>query len=201
MHGGARGITAIVTEEDIAKANEGLEAKAIEEIETKFKAKIPSGPVLLEDAKLRTINIVTNVKSGESADKVVATAEAKVQALLFSQGDIMAQVDAATYKQLGADIVILPGSLAVSYVVSERSFEKGILKVSARVSAKAARAIAIDTLKLDIVGRKEPEIRALLANNENIDFSRVTFSPFFVSRAPKNPDRIKVTIEYENSRP
>src|SRR3989344_7663685 len=49
MRGGASGDVRVVSEDDIAKATEGLEARAQEEIEKEFTAKLPPGFVVFDE--------------------------------------------------------------------------------------------------------------------------------------------------------
>lgn len=194
MRGGASGSASIVQEEDIARANEGLQERATKEIKAEFAAKLPQGFAVLDEAKVETLVITTDAKPNDALEKVTATAQAKIEAMLFREQDVEERAREAIAERLKEAIDIVQGTLSLSYVVESRSFERGTMTLHVKVLARAARRIDQEALKRALAGKSEPEIRSFLGAHEDIQFAKVRFAPFFISKAPKDPARITIRV-------
>ena len=197
IRGGASGEVFVIAPADIEKATEGLEARAQEEIEKDFTAKLPAGFMVLNEARVRSIVIGTDAEAGDPAEEVTATADAKVEALLFQERDVLEQAEKLIRERLGEDIQILPQALTLNYAVRDRSFDRGRMVLDVSVVAGAARRINEKVIAQAIAGKSEPEIRSFLGAHEDVKFAKVRFSPFFISRAPKDPARITVLVSLD----
>lgn len=58
-----------------------------------------------------------------------------------------------------------------------------------------------EALKQEIAGKKEGEAENMLKTRPGVDEARVSYSPFWVTKAPKKPSKITINIEYTEVSP
>jgi hypothetical protein len=198
MTGGALGNVKVATEDDIARAREGLSEALSEKLSSKFRQEVPQGLTVLEGAFVDTVTLATEPdEAGKPADTVRGRVVGKRTAIAYADADLREAVLQALKDRLPEGTEFLEESLKLEPTVKDRDMEKGRLRLEVSVSAKAAWKIDPEAIRDAVVGKREGEIRGFLAAQEAIESSEVSFTPFWKSSAPEKRNRITVTIEHE----
>jgi hypothetical protein len=192
--GGAK-MVKILSEKDFTVAQtqalETLKNKALKEF-NKQGTIVGSLHINLTDVKFESFD-----KPGEQKTKLEINASAIAQALLFNQEALLARAKLKLTQNLPADQTIL--------AYNEDSFSYEIVKIdqSAGVATIKTYLEAFATLgnnnnlidPRELAGLKAKDIQAKLLKNQAVQEVRVKFSPFWVTRAPRIVEKIKITVK------
>ena len=74
-------------------------------------------------------------------------------------------------------------------------FEKGRLSFNVKINKINVWQIDVDKIKQLVIGRDAEQIKEIFNQRQEIDKARVLFWPFWVTKAPQNLDKIKITVE------
>lgn len=179
MTGGGSGGNgaAIVTQDDLAGAKTTTEQETPADVEAQIAALLrPDVEVLLPGA-------VQMTQKQSEADMTAGTAQAEfhyttvthVRAIVFSQEDVRATVD-AVFKERVASYGIDNAQFTIAYGDSDVDFDTQSVKMDARVTLDAASQVDVSAFKKDIIGKKHDDLRGIIEKNYAATIDKITIS-------------------------
>ena len=193
MTGGVVGLSKVVTDEDFAKAQSQLQQKLKELIQTELKEQIAEMTLIEQGDNVKLDTPITNVKAGEAADELTMTIKGRAEIVAFRDADL---------EQLVASYLGKKGNFGLAHSQLKKDFDTAVydektgqLTFVAHVIGQAAGAVDNEKIASDIAGMNDDEIRAYFTNVKEINSAKVALSPFWVSRVPKDQNRIRLTVE------
>jgi hypothetical protein len=193
-NGDAGGQT-IVSQQDIDSAKTKTEAALKQKITDEIKATFGQGDVLLDDAQ--QINISSSsasVKAANSSANFNYTAQATIEALVFSENDLKTLVIAATAK--GDHPANAQSSISsIDYGPSQADFTADTLNLQVHAQTLFTPKIDLAKLKQEVLGKDTNQLSDVVRQNSNIKGLNVTFNPPFISRIPQYPLRVSIKID------
>lgn len=191
--GGAQG-TFSATSADLENANKTLQEKLTTEISEYINANIPQGLVVLEGAKAQGTPEFT-ADTPDSSGKFNARLKVTYEVFGFSENDVATIAEDMLTRRLQESQKTVAGTRVITYEAEALNAAKSALNFTVKVNELAAGSVDEGALRESLAGKSEDEIRQILRENDAIESAEVTFWPRWISLAPSNPDRVKVTVE------
>ena len=200
MTGGYTGNVKKVTKDDIAQAKETLTKSLLSKAENALKGKLSPDDILLDGAISRSV-IETNsdVKADSITDKFTESAKVKVSALVFKKQDLEKFAKDDIVSQLPDSKTFLEDSLDISYDSELIDIQGGIETLVLQLSAKTYEFIDKNSL-VDLVSRKSfDQIKDIFDEKypDTVSEIKINFWPFWVNKAPKDKNRIKIDLLFQ----
>ncbi|MFH1460834.1 MAG: hypothetical protein ABIF84_00190 [Patescibacteria group bacterium] len=196
MSGGAIGKVKVVLDEDLEKAEESLTSSLKDEVGRTLDEQIPEDWQIVKNGrKEETVKISSNVDSGDQTEQFLSEIDYSIKALLFKEEDLKTLVDLNLKAQIPEDREPLKASQQIIYSDPIIDWSKKQVSFSLEVEEEVARKIDIESLKEELAGMNEVEVRKYLANQPEIERARVSFWPFWVKKIPSQTKKIQITIE------
>ena len=200
MTGGYTGKIKKVTDDDIQGAEDVLTKKATDDATAALKAQVSSDYILLDNAvSSDTTSASSKVKSGTVANTFNASATVKVEALAFKKSYL--DVFAKNYitSQLAQGQKILDGSYKITESASTVDISGGKLTLSLNFSSGAYQGVDSNSLSASLMGKNASQIDATVSSSLGGEATKVkvNFWPFWVTSAPNNQGRIKITLKFQ----
>lgn len=195
MEGGSTGKVKIVTADDLKKAREKIEEKLEKNLDRTFEKQLPVSLKLVEGGVKKEIAELSDIKEDAQTDKFTLEMTASVQALLFNEEDIKKLADLNLISMIQENKKPLSQTQEIEIGKPIIDWEEG--KISFYLYVKEDAVLDIDerSLKADLAGLTEVEVRKYLANRPEIKRAKVSFKPFWVKRIPPQENKIKIKIE------
>lgn len=195
MTGGSlKGGGAAITLDDIENAKRQIEDEVIESAKNDLKEKLPKDLASVDDAiTTKIIEETISAQPGTATENFSINLKVAAMAFLFQEEDIRSLITKNIETKISAEIVYK--NMQKTYNKADADFAAGVLSFNAHIEQEIEPAIDISELKKSFAGKDESEIREYVMSREYIDSARISFSPIFIKKAPKNTDRIKITIE------
>jgi len=199
MTGGFRKEVKVVSEEDIEKGKASIEELMLKEAKKALKNEIPKDFVLLEDAiweEWSEVNCFS--KPGVEVDKFSCEGKMKIKGLGFRASDLKKLSEMLAKNIISSSENLLKDSLQFKYQKPKIILEKGKLILDLEISGKKYKNIPKETISQQIIKKTKPEIeRFIFANYPQVERIEIKFWPFWIKKAPKNINRIKVKLKVE----
>lgn len=195
MSGGLTGKVKVASTEDVEKAEEGLIEELKSELRQALEEQIPDDLKIIEDGLKEEITIISTVEPGTKTDKFTIEMKALTQALLYKEEDLRNLVDLNLISQVSDNKVPLSETQEIDWEEPMIDWVKGEALLSLNIEEEVAWQIDIQSLKEDLVGQSEVEVRKYLANQEEIEKAKVSFWPFWVKKIPSQEKKIEIIIE------
>ncbi|MCK5122654.1 MAG: hypothetical protein KAQ87_00680 [Candidatus Pacebacteria bacterium] len=199
MSGGIDKEVLYFSDSDYLTAKEKLVKIVKEKNENEFSDKMSDEYALLEYLEQNEeIKTKDDVKVGDIVDSFQMTVSVKTTALLVVKNNLSDLIDEKINSELSEEVELVEGSREYKVgEVSKNKNEEILIPVS--VSQKSIAKINIDKIKEEIAGKDELELRKYFINIKGIKSTDVGFWPFWVKSIPLSPDKIKITIDINNS--
>lgn len=198
MTGGTDVIIKVATQSDIDAAK----AKIAEKDNTPVKQDLTA---VLKGKGYRAVEstflsgeqqVTTNVNPGDKADTVTVTSTIPFTMLGIKDADLRQLVVASVNKQIDEDKQkILNDGVAKASFAQQNSGSATSAVVSVRTKSLAGPEINVDEIKKMAMGKKAAAIKSAIKATPGVTDVTVTYSPFWVSSAPKNATKITVNID------
>ncbi len=196
MTGGIIGKAMVVLSEDIEKAEKVLAEELKKEIKIAFEEQIPSDLKIIEESlKEETVKVSSTAAQGEPADKFTVEVEAKIYALLFNEEELKEMVNFNLISMISEDKTPISQSQQISWSELEVDWDKGEVSFPLSVEGDLAWKVDIQTLKSELAGQAEIEVRKYLTSQPEIESAKVYFWPFWVKRVPLHVEKIKIIVD------
>ena len=199
--GGTDKTITVVSEQDAATAREKLTAANNDSVKSELKKQFTSDSIVVDESlQVAAGNPIVAPAVGEEATTAKITIETKYSLLGLKRTDVSALLERNLKKQLAG-------------IPNQSVYDKGIDAVRFTNVTKIDNGYtlnlhstgyvgpAIDSAKLanDVSGKREGEIIALVKTYDGIDSVNVSFSPFWVSRAP-SADKVIIKFQVNNAK-
>lgn len=195
MTGGARGEKKVVTKEDIEKAKKTIIDTLTGAAEIDLTASVGESYKLLDAAKRATvINFSTSAIAGTIADKFTASAEFKLEAVLFKVEDANKVIEYLLQKKTNKEIDINWGNQVVDFNDVKPDFVSKSLQMVLVGNIETREKVNVDLIKDAIAGKSVDELKDVLYKNPSIEESKIVLTPSWLQSIPKDKARINITI-------
>lgn len=195
MRGGAIGKMKVVLQEDLDKARAEVTGVLKQELDQNLKNQIPNNFKLLDGSVKEGMPEVSfSRQAGEAADSFTINAKSQNMAIVFGEQYINELVDQKIASSNGQNAAVVPGSRKITYNSWQVDFNKGGIDININISQDITRKIDTESLRQNLVGKNETEIRRVLSKMQEIQNAKVTFWPFWVRGMPLRADKIKVSL-------
>lgn len=200
MSGGYSGSVKKVTAGDLSSAKTVLTTRLLGDAETELRQHISQDEVVLDGAFAKTVaHAVADAKEGAVVNSFNETASVKVSALVFKKADIQKFAKLDAQAKLEESSQLLEESLDINYTQDTIDMQAGIAKMNLRVSATSHafidNAVFIDSLAQKTAG----QIQEIIIQHYGADALsvKVKFWPFWVTKAPKDKNKVKIKLNFE----
>lgn len=195
MTGGSTEKVKVVLSEDINKAKENLTEQLKNEVKQALEEQIPSDLKIVEGGLGDEITLISAVEEGTRTDKFTVEMKATVRALLFKEEDLKNLVDLNLTSMISENKSPLSETQQINWSEPMIDWAKGEASFSLDIEEEVVWQIDVQTIKGDLIGQSEVEVRKYLASQPEIERAKVTFWPFWVKRMPTQEKKIKVIID------
>jgi hypothetical protein len=187
----------VIQPDDITKAQESLTEKLKEKALEEF---IANGlPVNSTNIYLEPTIFTNSAKVGEKKDQFDITGSASATALIFNKNELLAETKKKLNQSISADQILL------AYNNDSFSYEiKFIDEIQSTATVKTyleGFAVLKNGNSLidpkELAGLSAEEIQTRLLKNTAVTEVNIKFSPFWVSRAPRIMDKIKIVVKQQ----
>ena len=200
MAGGYLGIVKKVTKKDIEEAEVSLTKKLLTQAEGSLKNKLSPDNVLLEGAlQKEIINASSDVKVDTTAEVFNENAKVKVSALVFKKQDLEKLVKEDVESQLSELENFLEKSLELNYSPELIDISKGKATINLQSLVKTYYKIDTDNLTGLFQRKSANQIEDIVYQmyGDKISQVKISFWPFWVNKAPKDKNRVKINLIFE----
>lgn len=187
-------IVKTLSEDDFVRAKQEAEIvlreQALEEV-NKQGIVAASSNILLDEIKFDTKN-----KSGEQISTLEIAASAKARVLIFNQEALLSQAKLKLSEQLTSDQTILTyntDNFSYEIIRIDESLGFAIVKVYLEGTAALSKDNNLIDSR-DLAGLKPEQIQNKILQNKAVREVQVKLSPFWVGRAPRIAEKIKIVI-------
>lgn len=195
--GGARVIKTI-TENDLSRAESEALAKIKEKAVEEFNASgvfMTSNRVLLNETTFESDD-----KVGEEKEELSIRASAQAYGVDFDEEILLQNVKDRFAENVPEGRTALGyNEESFTYTLKEINLDEETVIAAAMIEGfitLGEKETVIDTASL--AGLSAKEIQAVILKNDAVNAVEVRFSPFWVTRAPRIPEKIIITIQNEN---
>jgi len=194
MSGGYTGIAKIVSNEDLENAENELSEELKNEVKQTLEEQIPEDLKVLDQGLKEDIVVVSEIENGTVMDKFTFEIKVTVRALIYKESDLKSLIDFNLASNISDDKKPLSQTQQIDWtdVVIDWDKEEALFNLS--VQEDVAWQIDILSLKQNLAGKKEVEVRKYLASQPEIEQAKVTFWPFWVNKIPKQDKKIKIQV-------
>lgn len=199
MTGGLRDAK-VVTQESINAAKKELTASLIKEAAAKLEQtdELKKNQDKINQGAVTTIVLSekTSAEAGAEADSFELTMSLRVIAIIFSKEQLRTEAIAQLKEEIAKDEQIkIDKKEALNYTAEGYSIEEQTATLAVRYSADVTPRLSHPLFNREnIAGKDRQEIQAYFSNFDEIKTAEVTFSPFWVRRAPTLMDHIEIEL-------
>ena len=200
FRGGLKGAGAIVTADELKKAEEEVTAKAFEEARKELDSKIPPGYMLRNKDMLRKggsiikITKVSKPRAGEAVRTFTVAADAVASATLFKEDDLYLLLSKLVIKE-GSRESILKQKTDINPTQTNFDFDNRLLTFNIGDNLVLSYDIDQERLKNEIGGKSKSEAEDILRDRPEFTGFVVEISPFWVKKVPSNPKKVDIKVE------
>lgn len=196
MTGGAKGRMRVATQDDIEGATEIVSLELKEKIQKQFDKKIPKDLKFLEDAQvLEIVESNSTLQADQPGKEFVITIKARAWGLAFKEEDVFYLIKENISDKISDNKILVPSSIEVNYSEVKTDLVQGKAVFTCQVKSEVAWNLDKETLRENLIGRNEIEVRKYLSSLAEIESAKVMFWPFWVKKIPQSKAKIKIIIE------
>ncbi|MDP2650794.1 MAG: hypothetical protein Q8P04_01735, partial [bacterium] len=192
LSGGFVGETSLPSEEDVSLAKVDAEKSLEEVIKTQFLFNLPPEVKVLNNAyKFK----ITETKVNEAADepgKFTVTVYGEAKLVGFREPELVDVIGKGLIGKSGNDFKVEKYELEYGDPALNAD---GSLNVPVKFKSVWTRVFDIDHFKREAAGKKRADLQALVFSIAGIQSGEARLWPFWVTRVPKNTDRIIVDVK------
>jgi len=194
MAGGALSGIPFATKEDLDGAKSALIAKFNKSAEELAGTEAPEGMKVLPRARLEP---TFDFSAGDPGSDGKFTAKVKVNygVFAFSESDISGLVEQYIEGKFSDARQSSAESRTITY--SDESLGANNLSLGFTVKVSQVLKGSLDEAKIknDLAGKNEEEMKEVLRANEAIESAEFSFQPVWISVAPRDPEKIKISVQ------
>lgn len=193
MSGGYKQETAQISQDDLDNAKNILEKKAKEECRTELEELVLAGYILLpETIEVKIVDSGSVSKAEQMSENFIFRARSQCKTIVFKEEDVNGFVEQYISSKIEEDKKVHGASIEIVYDLLKIDFESGSAIFSIDTEAKTYSDINESVLKTALKGKTFNETKFYLTSNDKIEGVMVEFSPFWVSKVPKDEKKIEI---------
>ncbi len=189
----------VVSQSDIDKAAENLGGEDSNKVKAELKKQFDKDVLTIDESFLvEPGDPVSSPGVGTEAATAKLTSETKYQLVGVSRGDLKAIYDSFSKTQIAAETnqKIYESGDDTTKFTEYRKTDNGY-SVRAQATAKVGPNIDAKALATQLTGKRSGEIQQQIETIQGVENVTVTLSPFWVTKAPSNVDKIKIKFVLE----
>ncbi len=195
--GGTDAIIKIVSQTDIDTAKSKIATQDTTQVKQDLQVALKNKGVLpvVSTFLSNEPQVTSSAKAGDVADTVTVTATVGYSMLGLQQSDLKKLVledvnDRIDQKKQK----ILDDGVAKAVFTQQNPGTTTTAIVAVQIRAVAGPELSVEGLKKQVAGKKAGEIKSTLGERPGVTETEVSYSPFWVTTAPKNPQKITINI-------
>jgi len=193
--GGFKEEVSVVTEKDIENAKDLFVEKAFEEAKVSLKNEVSEFFVLLDDSIIKLEEIDCPEVLDMEINSFFCEGYVKINGLGFKKLDIEELSKFSANLLLSPTQVLIEETLELKYLRPEVIMEKGKLFASLDIGFETYKDVLVEVLRDEIRGKSREEIESFIYDNyPQVNGLNMKFSPFWVSKAPKDSQKIDIEM-------
>lgn len=194
--GGTDNIVVVVAQSDIDSATQKVTASNSDSVKSQLAQQLKAAGYFPAQATFQagTPNVTSSSQVGDQASTVTVTQTTTYSMFGAKQSDLKALVDNDVKGKIDPkkQSILSEGlDTATFKVVSQNDTTAQINLITV---ATAGPDLNADALKSQVAGMKSGEIKSLIGNDPGVVSVDVKMSPFWVTSAPKKPNKITITF-------
>lgn len=200
-NGGTDQIVKVLAQADIDGAKKKLvddktqQDAAKQELTQRLRTDSDDNFVIEESFQGATPMVTESAKAGDEVASVTITQKVMYSMASSSRGDLEQLIGMSVEEDIDAEKqkVLESGLDEANFRLQNYTEGKAIMALSTRITA--GPKLDEEAIKRDAAGKKAGDIEEVLGTYPGVEGVTVRYSPFWVSRVPKNVE--KITVEYE----
>jgi len=196
MSGGSLGAVPMILAEDLSQAEEIILKKLTEKLNNSIESKFPQGLKYLEESKsgLKITNLKSDGKAGDFREHFTVSAEGEIKIIGFKEEDVISFIkkELEEEKEENYEFYKNPN---FSYKFLKADFNQGLLELNLEGKQLLRYTLNSSEIKDKVLGKNQKEILETLKNTEGISEISIKLKPYWLSKIPKNPSKIKISID------
>ncbi len=201
MAGGTKEKVTVVSDEDVAKAKEKLTGQDANGVKNDLRGQFGSDAIVIEESFMSDVGSPSvSPKVGEQAKKAKLTIETTYTLLGLPRKDIKQVLDDVLQDALNGksnQSIFSDGSNNIQFQAFQKLNDGAY---TARLVTTGYIGTTIDTKQFaeQVKGKKQGEIEQIASGIPGVDKIDTKFSPFWVTSAPSNADKITIRFTVVN---
>lgn len=192
--GGGSSNATFATRDDLDKAKAALSTKLAQGVQEYIASQIPKGMKIIPEAIITGDSQLSAGTVDETSMQFKATLKTSYTIFAFSESDVAALADHNILGKISDTRKAIADTRVITYAGQSLNQDKTTLSFTAKISELMLGVVDQNDLQRLLAGKDEGEIRQILSVNDSIDSAEITFWPLWASKAPANPDAIKVSV-------
>lgn len=192
--GGTDRTVTVVSQDDVEKAKEQLKAQDSNKVKAELKKQFEATIVVINESfAVEPAEPSSTPAVGQEASTAKLTAETTYRLIGIARSDLRSIFDTSIKSQLAGEKnqkIYESGDESTSF--TEFSKTDTGFKVRAQASGQVGPNIDDKMLAKQLVGRRAGEIQQHIELIQGVEDVEVKFSPFWVTKAPKDADKIVI---------
>lgn len=193
MIGGFIGLSKVVSESDYAKAVDTLTPLVKSGLEGELKQQIADLTVIDQGNTIIIDKPIVNAEAGDAAPELIMKLRASHQVIAYRSTDLDLVI--ADYLKKKGGLTVRHGTIEQTFENISYDQEKGQLSFVVHLKGRAAATIDESGILNDLPGLNQEQIQAYFQGIKEVESVKVMLAPFWVTRIPKDQDRLKLTVE------
>lgn len=195
MRGGSKGEGTVIVLEDIENAKKEIEGELLEAAKNELKETLPKDLEFMEDAvAVKILEEKISDRAGTAIENFSVSLKVSATAFLFKEDNIRSLIAKNIETKIMRDEIVFK-DMRKRYSNVDVDFSAGIMTFNANIEQDIAASFNKEDLKTAFAGKNESEIRDFVLSQDLMDGAQVSFSPFWVKKAPNNKAKINIIIE------
>ncbi len=193
MHGGINGKATVVSEADYKSAKESVTQQLTEELNNAIKTQA-SQLKIIDASGIVFGDPISSAEPDDAASEFSMTITGSIKTVGIKEENLYELIN--DYSQKNRKLKILPEKVELSYDKISLNDSGSMLEFDLVVKGNGYSDIDENQVINNLLGMNSKEIRNYFQSNENIDSAKVSFSPFWIKRMPRDKGRIGYEVEY-----
>jgi hypothetical protein len=199
MTGGGNGTDSakFITAEDIASARSKVSGELNSAIKQKIKGIAGDEAIVLDDAisEEEAVYKLSN-SAGDVASSFQITAQTKASAIVVKKKDLDDMAAQILSKSGNGQISLDKGSVKLDLEKPNVDLGQGTIDIKFHASGKLNPNLDLDTIKNEILGKNDDDLKAYLNTFPDIEKVEVNYWPsFMTSRIPFRAKQVSITLD------
>lgn len=197
MSGGKVGAAKVLSAVDFDTAKSELQNELIGALKQEIMGANQANLKIIDGASIvKLVNLKSSARTGDAIDSYTIEGKVDWQAIAFREQDL---VDVAAKFLSGKYPTVDTGRIKDSMSLSKPQIDwlRGEITLMVSINDSLASSVNIENLKNSVAGKSTEDIRKVIAGQLQIQSATITFSPFWVTRAPQNTAKIEITVVNE----